>query len=112
MDQQFRVKIVIASLVAALIAVMVVVAFTNGGSGGDGSGSSSFVTFLPIWIAIFVPIFAARQQREREKAKRQFRTENDDIYSMMNRLVDDLDTNETDYLKQRLRDKFGDSFSE
>ena len=112
MDQTFKVKIAVASLAAALVAVIVVIAVTSGGSGGDGSDSSSFVTFLPIWIAIFVPIFAARQQREREKAKRQFRTEGEDIYSMMNRLVDDLNEDETDYLKRRLRDKFDDSLHE
>lgn len=111
MDRKYRLKItaILVALVVSVLILLVVPISANSGSGGS-SDSNSFITFVPIWIAVFVPVFIAARQR-REKAKREINIEDEDIYSVMNRLVDDLDDDEMDYLRQRLHDKFGDSLA-
>lgn len=102
-------KILLVTLLVG-VAVLAVgaVLYLDVRSGGDSD--NSIFPFIPIWIAIFVPtIVASRQQREaeaREKAKREL--EDEDIYAVMDNLVDDMDADERQYLRQRIVEEHGD----
>jgi len=54
------------------IAATMVFLRSRGGSsgGGDSSDSGSFVPFLPIWVAVFVPLLARRKKEQTEEEKK------------------------------------------
>ena len=100
-------KLVILTLLGILLITIFGFAFivlTDSGTGGDGF---NFVTLVPIWIAIWAAVAASQRQ-----AKQKHKREEVDIYSVMSRLVDDLDADEVEYLKTRLQDRFGDALEE
>lgn len=73
-----------------------------------------FVVFIPIFAGGFLPIFLAAQKKQAEQDALQANTpakklknEELDMYSTIDRLVDDLDDAEFDYLKKRAHEEFG-----
>ncbi len=66
-EETKRKKMVV--VVLALLAVGIAVAFSLANRSGGGSGDDdSFFPFLPIWIAVFVPVFLANNKKVRAKA--------------------------------------------
>lgn len=94
-------------LVATLVlGVLVLVLFVMRSDGAASSiEPSDLVPFVPIWIAVWVAISAAQK---REKAKTKAKQADADIYSVMKRMVRELDENELAYLRQRLIETHGD----
>ena len=104
-------KLVILTFLGLVLMVVVGVVFflraSPGAGGADTGGGFNVVTLVPIWLVIWVAITASQRQ-----AKKKRKREEVDIYSLMSRLVDDLDADEVDYLKTRLQDRFGDALGE
>lgn len=106
MDSIKKRNLVWALVFAAFIIILsVVLLFDVASSSGD-----SFVVFIPIWFAGIVPAIITawhnRETTEQEKAKRGL--DDADIYVMMDRLVDDLDVDERQYLRRRIIEEHGD----
>jgi len=47
-----------------VLAVLVTAIFLRGGSGGGDGSNTSFASMLPIWIAVFIPLIANRNQQK------------------------------------------------
>ena len=93
-------------LIAAFLIIFIV--------DGDGDRSS----YLPIFWVSLIPIFTANKRKKekeaaekakREKAKRV--PHGMDMYSMIDRVVGDLDDDEMDYLERRLDDVHGSEYA-
>lgn len=58
-------KVVLLIIMAIVLAIGIVLYFVFSGEPSTGSGGDSkntFVTLLPIWVAVFVPLFASKQK--------------------------------------------------
>ncbi len=80
---------------------------------GDGDSSSYFPIF---WVAL-IPIFTNKRKKEKEAAEKAKREkakripEGMDMYSMIDRVMDDLDDDEMDYLERRVDEVHGSEFA-
>ncbi len=99
---------VTACVVIAAVLIMFIIEL----DGGDSSG------YFPIFWVALIPIFTATKRRKdqeaaekakREKAKRV--PHGMDMYSMIDRVVGDLDDDEMDYLERRLDEVHGSEFA-
>lgn len=102
MTEKQRKMLLVASLVMGVVVLLVFVMRSDGASSIE---PGNLVPFVPIWIAVWVAISAAQK---REKAKTKAKQEDADIYSVMKRMVRELDADELAYLKQRLIETHGD----
>ena len=57
-----KVAIVVAALVFLLIGGLALFAKLSDGGGGDADDAIAFVPFLPIWIAVFIPLFIKKKK--------------------------------------------------
>lgn len=101
-----RMMAAILAVIVMMMAFGLMIFFDQAGILGDGSG---IIMSAPIWLVIIIAaIFAAwrRQEAEgQEKAKRE--PEDENFNRVMDHLVDDLDVNERQYLRQRLVEAHG-----
>lgn len=72
-DKNKKLKKILLAVVGLQVVVVVATLYfvlgRSGGSGG-GSGGGNMATFLPIWVAVFVPVFAAQQKKKPGEEKK------------------------------------------
>ncbi len=97
-----KARFVSACVVIAAVLFMVIAEM-------DGDSSSYFPIF---WVAL-IPIFTNKRKKEKEAAEKAKREKAKrvphgmDMYSMIDRVMDDLDDDEMDYLERRLDEVHG-----
>ena len=107
MNQKLVILTILVLVLMAVVGALFFLRASPGAAGADTGGGFNVVTLIPIWIAIWAAVAASQRQ-----AKQKHKREEVDIYSVMSRLVDDLDADEVEYLKTRLQDRFGDALEE
>jgi hypothetical protein len=98
-----RQKILLTATLA--LGAVVLLLFVMRSDGASSIEPGNLVPFVPIWIAVWAAISAAQK---RQKTRIKNKQEDADIYSVMKRMVRELDENELAYLKQRLIETHGD----
>lgn len=98
-------KVVIAALIPLLIIVLISVFVPTLMQGFLVVPTSMILLILSVALIVNA-LFITRAKDATEKKKREL--ENVDMYSMIDRLVDDLDEDELDYLRRRLETRSND----
>ncbi len=120
MSQKTKIKIAIALGIVTLtlgFIALIVIAEPGGSSaavasGGGDSDSFPWVIFIPIFAGGTLPAIMAAQKKKEEEAKSKRLPEGMDMYSMIDRVVDDLGDDEMDYLEQRVDEVYGSEYSD
>lgn len=105
-DAENSARIFAALIVGIAVAAgLMIFVFANGGS--------NFESFVPFFFIFFVPgLMAAKRRRVRrayqyrhETTKAERGLDGKDMYTLIDRMVDDLDDDEAAYLRRRLDDR-------
>ena len=63
-NKQHKTQVIIAVIVGALVlAGIIAFVLTNKPGSGDGSRDTSFISYLPIWVAVFIPLLAKKKKQ-------------------------------------------------
>ncbi|HVU13820.1 MAG TPA: hypothetical protein VHD90_21230 [Phototrophicaceae bacterium] len=89
------------SLVALIALTLVLVWLPN--AGDSLAVKITFAVAITVMLASLVPVFVLRASSEHEKSKRGL--EGLDLYTVIDRLVADLDDDEAAYLQRRLNER-------